>query len=54
MPAWMDWKAAYVSVRTGPGFLTFPNFRVIRRYNNSASHALGVVHLAVMAAGGRK
>jgi membrane-bound lytic murein transglycosylase B len=30
----------------GPGFLTFPNFRVIKRYNNSTAYALGVAHLA--------
>ena len=31
---------------SGPGFLTFPNFRVIKRYNNSTAYALGVAHLA--------
>jgi membrane-bound lytic murein transglycosylase B len=36
----------------GPGFLTFPNFRVIKRYNNSTSYALGVAHLADRIAGG--
>lgn len=35
----------------GPGFLTFPNFRVIKRYNNSTSYAIGVVHLADRIAG---
>lgn len=35
----------------GPGFLTFPNFRVIKRYNNSTSYALGVAHLADRIAG---
>lgn len=38
--------------RGGPGFLTFPNFRVIKRYNNSTSYALGVAHLADRIAGG--
>lgn len=38
--------------RNGPGFLTFPNFRVIKRYNNSTSYALGVAHLADRIAGG--
>ncbi|WP_148290762.1 lytic murein transglycosylase [Sulfuricella denitrificans] len=38
--------------RAGPGFLTFPNFRVIKRYNNSTSYALGVAHLADRIAGG--
>ncbi|MBU0594504.1 MAG: lytic murein transglycosylase [Gammaproteobacteria bacterium] len=38
--------------RAGPGFLTFPNFRVIKRYNNSTSYALGVAHLAERIAGG--
>lgn len=37
---------------TGPGFLTFPNFRVIKRYNNSTSYAIGVAHLADRIAGG--
>lgn len=36
----------------GPGFLTFPNFRVIKRYNNSTSYAIGVAHLADRIAGG--
>ena len=36
----------------GPGFLTFPNFRVIKRYNNSTAYALGVAHLADRIAGG--
>jgi membrane-bound lytic murein transglycosylase B len=35
----------------GPGFLTFPNFRVIKRYNNSTAYALGVAHLADRIAG---
>lgn len=38
--------------RNGPGFLTFHNFRVIKRYNNSTSYALGVAHLADRIAGG--
>lgn len=38
--------------RSGPGFLTFRNFRVIKRYNNSTSYALGVAHLAERIAGG--
>ncbi len=38
--------------RGGPGFLTFPNFRVIKRYNNSTSYALGVAYLAEGIAGG--
>ncbi|MBR9824396.1 MAG: lytic murein transglycosylase [Alphaproteobacteria bacterium] len=38
--------------QSGPGFLTFPNFRVIKRYNNSTSYALGVAHLADRIAGG--
>jgi membrane-bound lytic murein transglycosylase B len=36
----------------GPGFLTFPNFRVIKRYNNSTAYAVGVAHLANRIAGG--
>jgi membrane-bound lytic murein transglycosylase B len=38
--------------RGGPGFLTFPNFRVIKHYNNSTLYALGVSHLAERIAGG--
>lgn len=38
--------------RSGPGFLTFPNFEVIKRYNNSTSYALGVAYLAERIAGG--
>lgn len=30
---------------------TFPNFRVIKRYNNSTSYAIGVAHLADRIAG---
>jgi membrane-bound lytic murein transglycosylase B len=37
---------------SGPGFLTFPNFRAILRYNNSTSYAIGVAHLADRIAGG--
>ncbi|CTQ33564.1 lytic murein transglycosylase [Jannaschia rubra] len=36
----------------GPSFRTGPNFRVIKRYNNSDSYALGVGHLADRIAGG--
>lgn len=36
----------------GPGFLTFHNFQVIRRYNNSTSYALGVAYLAQALADG--
>lgn len=38
--------------RGGPGFLTFPNFRVIKQYNNSTAYALGVAHLADRIGGG--
>lgn len=38
--------------RSGPGFLIFANFRVIKRYNNSTAYALGVAHLAERIAGG--
>ena len=31
---------------TGPAFLLLPNFRVIKRYNNSDNYALAVGHLA--------
>lgn len=30
----------------GPAFATYPNFAVIKRYNNATSYALGVAHLA--------
>jgi membrane-bound lytic murein transglycosylase B len=30
----------------GPAFLTFENFRVIKRYNNSDAYALAIAHLA--------
>ncbi|MBF9033941.1 lytic murein transglycosylase [Rhodobacterales bacterium HKCCE2091] len=36
----------------GPRFATTSNFRVIKRYNNSDSYALGVGHLADRIAGG--
>ena len=36
----------------GPSFRTGPNFRVIKRYNNSDAYALGVGHLADRIAGG--
>jgi lytic murein transglycosylase len=36
----------------GPSFRTGPNFRVIKRYNNSDSYALGVGYLANRIAGG--
>ncbi|MEM1313497.1 MAG: lytic murein transglycosylase [Pseudomonadota bacterium] len=36
----------------GPAFAVTSNFRVIRRYNNSTSYALGVTHLADRIGGG--
>lgn len=36
----------------GPSFRTGPNFRIIKRYNNSDAYALGVGHLADRIAGG--
>ncbi len=47
-------RAARLELPAGgqaPGFLTFPNFRVIKRYNNSTSYAIGVAHLADRIAG---
>jgi lytic murein transglycosylase len=38
--------------RGGPSFRTGPNFRVIKRYNNSDSYALGVGYLAHRIVGG--
>jgi membrane-bound lytic murein transglycosylase B len=35
----------------GPAFLTFPNFKVILKYNNAASYALAVCYLADQIAG---
>ncbi|TMM52770.1 lytic murein transglycosylase [Sulfitobacter sabulilitoris] len=32
--------------RSGPAFMTFPNFRVITRYNNSESYVIGIGHLS--------
>jgi membrane-bound lytic murein transglycosylase B len=37
----------------GPAFLVLPNFRAILKYNNAASYALAIVHLADRIAGGR-
>jgi membrane-bound lytic murein transglycosylase B len=37
---------------TGPAFLVLPNFRVIKRYNNSDNYALVVGHLADRIRGG--
>jgi hypothetical protein len=36
----------------GPNFIVTSNFRVIKRYNNSDSYAIGVGHLADRIAGG--
>ncbi|WP_171322915.1 lytic murein transglycosylase [Halovulum dunhuangense] len=36
----------------GPVFMVFDNFRVIKRYNNATSYAMGVGHLAHRIAGG--
>jgi membrane-bound lytic murein transglycosylase B len=36
----------------GPAFVTYRNFRVIKRYNNATSYALAVGHLADRIAGG--
>ena len=36
----------------GPAFAVYPNFNVIKRYNNSTSYALAVAHLADRIAGG--
>ncbi|MDD2868041.1 lytic murein transglycosylase [Neomegalonema sp.] len=36
----------------GPAFMIFPNFGVIRRYNNATSYALAVAHLADRIKGG--
>ena len=35
----------------GPVFMVFDNFRVIKRYNNATSYAMGVGHLARRIAG---
>ncbi|RVV99582.1 lytic murein transglycosylase [Mesobaculum littorinae] len=37
---------------SGPGFLTFSNFGVIRRYNNSTNYVIGIGHLADRIRGG--
>ena len=36
----------------GPAFAAYPNFRVIKRYNNATSYALAVAHLAERIEGG--
>jgi membrane-bound lytic murein transglycosylase B len=36
----------------GPAFAAYPNFRVIKRYNNATSYALAVAHLASRIEGG--
>lgn len=36
----------------GPAFAIYPNFRVIKRYNNATSYALAVAHLAKRMTGG--
>ncbi len=36
----------------GPAFAAYPNFRVIKRYNNATSYALAVAHLADRIEGG--
>ncbi|MEO1492396.1 MAG: lytic murein transglycosylase [Pseudomonadota bacterium] len=36
----------------GPAFAAYPNFRVIKRYNNATSYALAVAHLAARIRGG--
>ncbi|MEM8596170.1 MAG: lytic murein transglycosylase [Pseudomonadota bacterium] len=36
----------------GPAFAAYPNFRVIKRYNNATSYALAVAHLAERLDGG--
>lgn len=36
----------------GPAFATYPNFAVIKRYNNATSYALAVAHLADRISGG--
>lgn len=38
----------------GPVFMIFNNFRVIKRYNNATSYAMGVGHLAARIAGARE
>lgn len=45
-------KLALPAGRSGPSFLTFLNFEVIKRYNNSTAYALGVAYLAERIAGG--
>ncbi|MEM7422144.1 MAG: lytic murein transglycosylase [Pseudomonadota bacterium] len=36
----------------GPAFAVYPNFKVIKRYNNATSYALAVAHLADRISGG--
>ena len=37
----------------GPAFAAYPNFRVIKRYNNATAYALAVAHLADRIGGGQ-
>jgi membrane-bound lytic murein transglycosylase B len=46
-----DEARLWVTPDGGPAFLTLRNFRVIKRYNNADSYALGVGHLADRLAG---
>lgn len=52
LPANADLGAIYLPAGArGPAFLTFPNFKVILKYNNAASYALAVCYLADLIAG---
>lgn len=50
-----DYGAASIIIpagRSGPAFMTFRNFTVITRYNNSESYVIGIGHLADRINGG--
>ena len=52
LPASGDGGAIYIPAGLrGPAFLTFPNFKVILKYNNAVSYALAVCELADMLSG---
>lgn len=52
LPAGQTVRILLPAGAAGPAFAIYPNFRVIRRYNNATSYALAVSQLAERIAGG--